>query len=162
MRRGIGEESHLPHVYVDADACPVKKEVYRVAKRYRLGVTLVTNTWMRVPNESWVTLKVVSSKFDAADHWIVDHLQPGDIVVTADILLAGGCVKAGARVIGPTGKVFTEDNVDQAIATRNLLSALRDAGEMVGGPPPLQKKDRSRFLHKLDEIIQALRRDPQQ
>jgi uncharacterized protein YaiI (UPF0178 family) len=112
--------------------------------------------------ENWVTLKVVSSKFDAADRWIVDHLQPGDIVVTADILLAGGCVKAGARVIGPTGKVFTEDNVDQAIATRNLLSALRDAGEMVGGPPPLQKKDRSRFLHKLDEIIQALRRDPQQ
>jgi uncharacterized protein YaiI (UPF0178 family) len=162
MRRGIGEESHLPHVYVDADACPVKKEVYRVAKRYRLGVTLVANTWMRIPDENWVTLKVVSSKFDAADRWIVDHLQPGDIVVTADILLAGGCVKAGARVIGPTGKVFTEDNVDQAIATRNLLSALRDAGEMVGGPPPLQKKDRSRFLHKLDEIIQALRRDPQQ
>ena len=149
----------MTHIYVDADACPVKPEVYRVARRYRLGVTLVANTWMRIPDERWLTLRVVTDKFDAADNWIVEHVHPDDIVVTADILLAGRCVKAGARVIGPTGKVFTQDNVDQAVAMRNLMASLRDAGEMVGGPPPLQKKDRSRFLQKLDEIIQAIRRD---
>ena len=97
--------------------------------------------------------------FGDLDHLGWDLGNPDDIVVTADILLAGRCVKAGARVIGPTGKVFTQDNVDQAVATRNLMASLRDAGEMVGGPPPLQKKDRSRFLQKLDEIIQAIRRD---
>jgi uncharacterized protein len=149
----------LPQIYVDADACPVKKEVYRVANRYHLAVTLVANAWMRVPNERWLTLKVVTDGFDAADDWIVGHVQPDDIVVTADILLASRCVKEGARVIGPTGKPFTEDNIGQAVATRNLLSELRDAGEMTGGPRPLQKKDRSRFLQKLDEMIHAIRRE---
>lgn len=147
------------HIYVDADACPVKPEVYRVARRYRLDVTLVANAWMRVPNERWITLKVVADGFDAADDWIVGHVQPDDIVVTADILLASRCVKAGARSIGPTGKPFTEDNVHQAVATRNLLSMLREAGEITGGPRPLQKSDRSRFLQKLDEIIHAIRRE---
>jgi uncharacterized protein YaiI (UPF0178 family) len=149
----------LLHIYVDADACPVKPEVYRVARRYRLDVTLVANAWMRVPNERWLTLKVVADGFDAADDWIVGHVQPDDIVVTADILLASRCVKAGARSIGPTGKPFTEDNVHQAVATRNLLSMLREAGEITGGPRPLQKSDRSRFLQKLDEIIHAIRRE---
>jgi uncharacterized protein len=149
----------LPQIYVDADACPVKKEVYRVANRYHLAVTLVANAWMRVPNERWLTLKVVADGFDAADDWIVGHVQPDDIVVTADILLASRCVKEGARVIGPTGKPFTEDNIGQAVATRNLLSELRDAGEITGGPRPLQKKDRSRFLQKLDEMIHAIRRE---
>ena len=146
------------NIFVDADACPVKQEVYRVASRYRLDVTLVTNSWMRVPKERWIALEIVDEGIDAADDWIVDHLQPHDIVVTADIPLASRCLKGGASVIGPTGKPFTENNIGDSIANRNLLSELRDAGEITGGPPPLKKSDRSRFLHQLDEIIQAIRR----
>ncbi len=146
------------HIFVDADACPVKPEVYRVASRYRLDVTLVANSWMRVPNELWIVLEVVEGGFDAADDWIVTHVQPHDIVVTADILLASRCLKEGARVIGTTGKPFTENNIGQVVATRNLLSELRGAGKITGGPPPLQKRDRSRFLQQLDEVIQAIRR----
>jgi uncharacterized protein YaiI (UPF0178 family) len=152
------EEVHLMHIFVDADACPVKQEVYRVAGRYRLDVTLVTNSWMRVPNEPWIALEVVEDGIDAADDWIVEHVQPNDIVVTADIPLASRCLKEGARVIGPTGKSFTEINIGQAVATRDLLSELRDAGEITGGPPPLKKRDRSRFLQQLDEVIQSIRR----
>jgi len=148
----------LLHVFVDADACPVKKEVYRVAGRYGLEVTLVANAWMRVPNEVWIALEVVGDELDAADDWIVEHVQPDDIVVTADIPLASRCLEAGARVIGPTGKPFTEDNIGSAVATRDLLSELRDAGEITGGPPPLTKRDRSRFLQQLDDAIQSIRR----
>ncbi len=146
------------HIFVDADACPVKKEVYRVANRYRLDITLVANAWMRIPNERWISLEVVPDGFDAADDWIVEHVQPHDIVVTADILLASRCVKKGARAIGSSGKPFTEENIGDAVATRDLLSELRGAGEITGGPPPLQKRDRSRFLQKLDEMIQSIRR----
>jgi len=96
-----------------------------------------------------------------ADDWIVEHVQPHDIVVTADILLASRCLKAGARAIGTSGKPFTEDNIGSAVALRDLLSELRDAGEMTGGPPPIQKRDRSRFLHQLDEMIQLIRRQQQ-
>ncbi|NQT73714.1 MAG: YaiI/YqxD family protein, partial [Chloroflexi bacterium] len=134
------------HIFVDADACPVKQEVYHVAGRYRLEVTLVANSWMRVPNERWIALKVVDDGFDAADDWIVEHVESDDIVVTTDIPLASRCLKEGARVIGPTGKPFTENNIGQAVATRDLLSELRGAGEITGGPPPLKKRDRSRFL----------------
>jgi len=148
----------LLHIFVDADACPVKQEVYRVASRCRLDVTLVANSWMRVPNERWIALEVVEDGFDAADDWIVEHVQPHDIVVTADIPLASRCLKKGARAIGPTGKPFTEDNIGQVVATRDLLSELRDAGEITGGPPPLKKPDRSRFLQQLDEVIQSIRR----
>ena len=146
------------HIYVDADACPVKQEVYRVAKRYRLDVTLVANSWMRVPDERWLRLEVVGDGFDAADDWIVEQVQPHDIVITADIPLASRCIKEGARVIGTTGKPFTEDNIGSVLATRDLLSELRGAGEITGGPPPLQKRDRSRFLQQLDEVIQSIRR----
>ena len=146
------------HIYIDADACPVKEEVYRVARRYRLAVTLVANAWMRVPNEKQIRLEVVADGFDAADDWIVAHVQPLDVVVTADVVLASRCVKAGARVLGPSGKPFTEDNVGQAVAMRDLMADLRGAGEITGGPPPLTKRDRSRFLQKLDEVIQAIRR----
>ncbi len=146
------------HIFVDADACPVKSEVYRVASRYSLDVTLVANSWMRVPNEQWITLEVVKDGFDAADDWIVAHVQPHDIVVTADIPLASRCLKEGARVIGTTGKPFTENNIGHVVATRDLLSALRGAGEITGGPPPLKKRDRSRFLQQLDEVIQTIRR----
>ncbi len=146
------------HIFVDADACPVKPEVYRVASRYRLDVTLVANSWMRVPNERWVVLEIVEDGFDAADDWIVEHVRPHDIVVTADIPLASRCLKEGARVIGPSGKPFTEDNIGQAVATRDLLSELREAGEITGGSPPLKMCDRSRFLQQLDEVIQSIRR----
>jgi len=146
------------HIFVDADACPVKEEVYRVALRYGLKVTLVANSWLRIPNEDWILLEVVGAGADVADDWIVEHVQPHDIVVTADILLASRCMKAGARVIGTSGKPFTEDNIGSAVALRDLLSELRDAGEMTGGPPPIQKRDRSRFLHQLDEMIQLIRR----
>ena len=146
------------HIFVEADACSVKPEVYRVASRYHLDVTLVANSWMRVPNEQWITLEVVEDGFDAADDWIVTHVEPYDIVVTADIPLASRCLKKGARVMGPTGKPFTENNIGHVVATRDLLSALRGVGEITGGPPPLKKRDRSRFLQQLDEVIQAIRR----
>jgi uncharacterized protein YaiI (UPF0178 family) len=149
----------LLQIYVDADACPVKQEVYRVAKRYQLDVTLVANSWMRVPDERWLSLEVVGEGFDAADDWIVEHVQPHDIVVTGDIPLASRCIKEGARVIGTTGKPFTDDNIGSALATRDLLSELRGAGEITAGPPPLQKRDLSRFLQQLDEVIQSIRRE---
>jgi len=146
------------HIYVDADACPVKQEVYRVAGRYGLEVTLVANSRMRIPDEEWITLEVVGSGFDAADDWIAENAERGDVVITADIPLANRCLKKGARVLGSTGKPFTEDNIGQALATRNLMEELRGAGEMMGGPPPMTKRDRSRFLQKLDEVIQSIRR----
>jgi len=149
----------LLNVFVDADACPVKQEVYRVARRHGLNVTLVANAWMRVPHEQWLSLEIVADGFDAADDWIVAHVQPHDIVVTADILLASRCLKASASVIGPTGKMFGEDNIHDAVATRNLLSDLRGAGEITGGPAPLNKGDRSRFLYQLDEVIKSIRRE---
>jgi uncharacterized protein YaiI (UPF0178 family) len=146
----------LLHIYVDADACPVKQEVYRVASRYQLDVTLVANSRMRVPEDRRIALEVVGGGFDEADDWIVEHLQPHDIVITADVLLAGRCLKKGARVIGSSGKPFTDDNIGAAVATRDLLSELRGAGEITGGPPPLTKRDRSQFLQKLDEVIQSI------
>ena len=147
------------HIFVDADACPVKQEVYRVARRYRLDVTLVANSRMRIPSERWITLEVVGAELDAADDWIVEHVQPHDIVITGDIPLASRCLKKGSSVIGLTGKLFTENNIGDAVAIRNLLSELREAGEITGGPPPLKKRDRSRFLQQLDEVIQSIRRE---
>ena len=144
------------HIFIDADACPVKQEVYRVAKRYGLSVTLVANSWMRTPEEPGIALEVVKDDFDAADDWIVDRSGPDDIVITADILLAGRCLQEGARVIGPTGKPFTEENIGAAIATRELLAELRVTGEVAGGPPPMDKRDRSRFLQQLDQEIQSI------
>lgn len=146
------------HIFVDADACPMKQEAYRVARRYRLDVTLVANSWMRVPKGPGIVLQVVKNGFDAADDWIVEHLQPDDIVVTADIPLASRCIKKGASVIGPTGKPFTDDNIGTAVAGRDLLAELRNAGALTGGPPPLTKRDRSRFLQALDNTIQSIRR----
>jgi uncharacterized protein YaiI (UPF0178 family) len=149
----------LLHIFIDADACPVKQEVYRVANRYRLDVTLVANSWMRVPDDRRVALEVVSDGLDAADDWIVEHVQSNDIVITADIPLASRCLQKGARVIGTTGKPFTESNIGDAVATRDLLADLRGVGEITSGPPPLKKSDRSRFLQKLDEVIQSIRRE---
>ena len=156
-RSGEWEDLLLLNIFVDADACPVKPEVYRVAGRYGLDVILVANSWMRVPDERWIALEVVENGFDAADNWIVEHVHPQDIVVTSDIPLASRCLKEDACVIGPNGRLFTENNIGEAVATRDLLSELRDAGEITSGPPPLKKRDRSRFLQQLDEMIQSIR-----
>ncbi|MBT8461866.1 MAG: YaiI/YqxD family protein [Gemmatimonadetes bacterium] len=147
------------HIYIDADACPVKQEVYRVARRYQLDVTLVANAWMRTPDDPGIELEVVEDSFDAADDWIVDRVETGDIVITADIPLASRCMEKGARAIGSTGRPFTEDNIGEAVATRDLLAVLRGGGEITGGPPPMTKRDRSRFLQTLDEVIQSIRRE---
>ncbi|UEM05839.1 YaiI/YqxD family protein [Skermanella rosea] len=146
------------HIYVDADACPVKDEVYRVAERYRLKVTLVANSPFRVPFDERIRLVVVSGSFDAADDWIAENCGEGDIVVTADIPLASRCLKMGARVIGSTGKPFTDATIGQALAGRELSQHLRESGLITGGPAPLGKQDRSRFLQQLDQDIQAIRR----
>jgi uncharacterized protein YaiI (UPF0178 family) len=148
-------------IFVDADACPVKQEVYRVAGRYGLEVILVANSHMRTPDEPWITLKVVGESLDEADNWIVERVEPDDIVVTADIPLADRCLKKNARVIGTTGKPFTERNIGSALATRDLLFDLRGAGEVTGGPPPLRKRDRSQFLQQLDQMIQSIQRENQ-
>jgi uncharacterized protein YaiI (UPF0178 family) len=146
------------HIFVDADACPVKDEIYRVAARYDLRVTLVAASWMRAPDDPRVTLQVVGGGIDVADDWIVEHAGDGDIVVTADIPLAARCLALGAHVIGSTGYPFTQDNIGSALATRGLLSELRDLGEVTGGPAPFEKRDRSRFLQRLDEAVVAIRR----
>lgn len=143
---------------MDADACPVKQEVYRVADRYKLSVTLVAGSWMRIPNGTQITLKVVDQGMDAADDWIAEHLEPDDIVITGDIPLAARCVERGAYVLGPSGKPFTDDNIGPALATRDLLSKLREVGEVTGGPPPFDKRDRSRFLQELDKAVNQIRR----
>jgi uncharacterized protein YaiI (UPF0178 family) len=148
----------LLHIFVDADACPVKQEVYRVAKRYHLGVTLVSGSWMRISETLNLTLKVVDQGMDAADDWIVKHVEADDIVITTDIPLAARCVGKGAYVLGATGKPFTDDNIGSALATRNLLFELRELGEIAGGPPPFGKRDRSRFLEGLDKAINDIRR----
>jgi len=148
----------LLDIFVDADACPVKQEIYRVADRYKLSVTLVAGSRMRIPDDVRIALKVVDQGMDAADDWIVEHLDVDDIVITADVPLAARCLEKAAYALGPTGKPFTQENIGSALATRDLLSALRDCGEVLGGPPPFDKRDRSRFLHQLDEAVNAIRR----
>ena len=145
------------NIFVDADACPVKPEVYRVADRYELKVTLVAGARMRIPDGVRITLKVVGQGMDAADDWIVENMEAGDIIITADIPLAARCVARGAYVLGPTGKPFSEDNIGSAVAIRNLLSELRESGEVTGGPPPFNKRDRSRFLQSLDNAVNEIR-----
>jgi uncharacterized protein len=150
--------SAMIRLYIDADGCPVKQEVYRVAERYQLPVAVVANKQLSLPPTSLLEMVVVSGAFDATDDWIVENSQPNDIVVTSDILLADRCVKKSVRVLSPKGVEFTSDNIGSAVATRELMRDLRDMGEMSGGPAPMDKKSRSRFLGKLDEIIQSLRR----
>ena len=150
--------SKATEIYVDADACPVKAEVYRVAERYGLKVHVVSNSYLGVPRHPLIELVVVSDGFDAADNWIAERAGPGDIVITADIPLADRGLKAGAAVIGNTGVPFTTASIGMAMANRELLSNLRAMGEVTGGPRPMTQRDRSRFLSALDEAIQKLRR----
>jgi uncharacterized protein len=147
-----------PHIYVDADACPVKAEAAKVAARHGLQVTFVANSWMQLPRGPRIRMQVVSGAFDAADDWIVGELVPGDIVVTADIPLASAALKKGARVLGPGGRPFTDDNIGEALATRELMSDLRAYG-VGGGPPPFEQRDRSRFLQALELAVRAAVRD---
>ncbi len=148
----------MTKIYIDADACPVKDEVYRVAERYQLNVIVVANQYINIPMNSLFQMEVVTGKFDAADDWIVEQVQTGDIVITADILLADRCVKKSARVIGHKGDEFTEDNVSSAVANRELMENLRCMGEIKSGPAPMDKKARSKFLGTLDQIIQSLKK----
>ena len=146
-------------IFVDADACPVKDEVYVVSTRHGLPVVLVANSRMGVPDGFGVELVVVDQGPDVADDWIVESVRPGDVVVTADIPLAARCLAVGARAIGTNGRVFTEDAIGDLVATRDLKAELRDAGVVSGGPPPLSERDRSRFLAKLDELVRASLRE---
>jgi uncharacterized protein YaiI (UPF0178 family) len=144
-------------IYVDADACPVKGEVYKVARRYALRVAVVANAPLQVPVDPLVEL-VVRTGFGAADDWIAEQTGEGDVVVTADIPLAARCLAKGARVLDPKGKPFTEGDIGSALALRALMDELRQAGAVTGGPAAMTPKDRSRFLSKLDEAVNAVRR----
>lgn len=151
-------------ILVDADACPVKEEIYKVALRHGVAVTIVSNQRLRVPEHPLITREVVGDGFDAADDWIAQacaaHGGPGCAVITADILLADRCLKAGAAVLAPNGKPFTESSIGAAIATRAIMADLRAGavGNPVGGPAPFAKADRSRFLSALDELLVRLAR----
>lgn len=146
-------------IYVDADACPVKEEVMRVAKRHDLPVHMVGNTWMRVGNDPTVNRVVVSEGADAADDWIAEKIGPKDIAITSDIPLAARCLEKGARVLGPTGKPFTDDGIGVALAMRDLNTHLRDTGEIKGYNPSFTRKDRSKFLQVLEETIRSIGRE---
>ena len=145
-------------ILIDADACPVKDETYRVAARYKVPVTVVSNSAIRVPPSPLITRKVVSDHFDAADDWIVEHTAARTVVITADILLADRCLKLGAAVLSPNGKPFTEASIGAAVATRAIMADLRAGLDNIGGPPPFSKADRSRYLSSLDETLVRLTR----
>jgi uncharacterized protein YaiI (UPF0178 family) len=151
-------ESNPIRIYVDADACPVKEETYRVAERHGLPVTVVANSPIRVPRDTLIERVVVGDRLDAADDWIAERAGPGAIVITADVPLASRCVKAGAMVIAPNGRPFTEDGMGMTLAVRNLMHDLRSAGEVTGGPRPFSPRDRSAFLSALDQAIRRLQR----
>src|ERR1700761_8223434 len=151
-------------IYVDADACPVKHEVYRVAERHllkgtALKVFVVSNSPIAVPRDEMIERVVVGAGLDEADNWIAERAARGDVVITADVPLASRCVKTGASIIAPNGKPFTADSMGMTLATRNLMDSLRSAGEITGGPKPFAPRDRSNFLSALDQAIVRLVRD---
>jgi uncharacterized protein len=152
MTAKLGEDKPI-EIFVDADACPVKDEVYRVAGRYGLKVYVVTNGGVRAPGVPMIELVVVAQGPDVADDWIAERARRGDVVVTADIPLAHRCLQAGAEVIGPTGRAFTTSSIGAALATRGIMEHLRSTGETTGGPKPFAPADRSRFLSALDQAI---------
>ncbi|CAH1666135.1 MULTISPECIES: YaiI/YqxD family protein [unclassified Chelatococcus] len=145
-------------VYVDADACPVKDEVYKVAQRRGVGVVVVANSFIAVPREPWIERVIVGAGLDVADDWIAERAGPRSVVVTADVPLASRCVKSGAAVITPTGRAFTEASIGMALATRDLMTDLRAAGAVTSGPRPFSARDRSSFLSALDLAIVRLQR----
>jgi hypothetical protein len=143
-------------ILVDADAVPVKQEVFRVALRYEIKVVMVANSPINIQQEDWLETVVVSGRFDAADDWIVEHVQKNDIVVTGDIPLAARCLKKAAWVLDYRGRILTENSIGNLLATRDLMAHLRDIGVNTGGPKVFEKKDRSRFLQSLDTIVQSI------
>lgn len=145
-------------LYVDADACPVKDEIYRVAARHNIPVQVVANSHMAIPRDPLITRVVVGAAFDAADDWIAERANADAIVITSDIPLASRCVKAGASVLTPTGRELTDASVGMALATRNLMQDLRESGERMSGPKPFSARDRSAFLGALDRVINRMRR----
>ena len=145
-------------IYVDADACPVKDEIYRVALRHGVPVSVVAGNFIRVPQDPLIERIAAGSGMDAADDWIVERVKPGDVVVTSDIPLASRCVKAGADVIAPNGKPFTEESIGMTLAVRNLMTDLRSAGEVTGGPRSFAARDRSAFLSALDQTLRRIQR----
>ncbi len=149
----------MPEIYVDGDACPVKDEIVRVAERHGLTVFMVSNTGIRPKNPHLVKNILVAEGPDAADDWIAERCGVGDVVITADIPLASRCIANKSQVIGPAGKVFTPDNIGAVVATRDLMTHLRETGEVAGGGRPYSKQDRSRFLQALETAIQAAKRD---
>jgi uncharacterized protein YaiI (UPF0178 family) len=146
------------HIYVDADACPVKDEIYRVAARHQLPVSVVAGNFIRVPQDPLIERIAAGSGMDAADDWIAERVGKGDIVITSDIPLASRCVKAGADVIAPNGKPFTEQSIGMTLAVRNLMTDLRSSGEVTGGPKSFAPRDRSTFLSALDQTIRRIQR----
>ncbi len=146
------------HILVDADACPVKDEIYKVAWRREVPVTIVANSFIRIPDHPLITRQIVSDGFDAADDWIAEQAAARTVVITADILLADRCLKAGATVLAPNGRAFTSSSIGAAIATRAIMADLRASGDQLGGPAPFAKTDRSRFLQSLDEALARLAR----
>ncbi len=149
-------------IFIDADGCPVKDEIFRVAVRYGLRVYVVSNSRMRIPPDGLFEPIIVKEDVDAADDWIVEHVKEDDIAVSADIPLAARCLEKGARVLDPKGRVFTEDSIGGALANRELTAYLRDMGNITGGPAPFDKRDRSRFLQQIDNLIQAVCRAKRQ
>ena len=145
-------------IFVDADACPVKDEIYRVAIRHGLPVSVVAGKFIRVPQDPLIERVAAGSGMHAADDWIAERAGPGDVVITADVPLASRGVKAGAAVIAPNGKTFDQDSIGMALATRNLLHDLRGSGEITGGPKPFTPRDRSEFLSALDRAILRIKR----
>jgi uncharacterized protein YaiI (UPF0178 family) len=154
----MNEKSLSLRIYVDADACPVKDEVYRVAARHALPVTVVAQGFIRVPDDPLIERVAAGQAPDAADDWIMQRADGHSIVVTSDIPLASRAVKAGAVAIAPDGRVFTEEAIGMALAMRDLMTGLRSAGETTGGPRPFSKRDRSEFLSSLDTTIRRLQR----
>src|SRR5277367_5490600 len=145
-------------IYVDADACPVKDEIYRVAVRHRVHVNVVAGNFIRVPQDPLIERIAAGPGMDAADDWIAERATKGDIVITSDIPLASRCVKAGCEVIAPNGKPFTEQSIGMTLAVRNLMTDLRSTGEVTGGPKSFASRDRSAFLSALDQTIRRIQR----
>ena len=146
-------------IYIDADGCPVKEETYKVAHRYQLKVFVVANKQINIPLQPLLEMIVVAAGADEADNWIAEHIEENDICITTDIPLADRCLKKNAKVLGARGEEFTEDMIGDAMATRELMKELREMGQVGGGPPPFEKRDRSHFLSNLDRIIQLVKRN---
>ena len=145
-------------IFIDADGCPVKEETYKVALRYQIPVIVVANKRLTVPHHHLITMEVVSQGADEADNWIVEKIEADEICITTDIPLADRCLKKSALVLGARGDEFTDDMIGEALGTRDLMKRLREEGQMLGGPPPFEQRDRSKFLGSLDRIIQKLKK----